>query len=138
MSELFTRGSTIQLRALSNLRDALRRVGFYVEAPRATEDTLRVYPVRRHQLPLLNPRFAPGAKLEIAVLSKGVPGLDTRLLGFQPTAVCRFVHKPDESDGYRRHGHFEIAVTGSEDAPAVPPTALRDIHACLTAPRGPA
>jgi hypothetical protein len=138
---LFERGSQRQLAALAKLREQLLSVGFYCESARASEDTLRVYPIRRHELPLLNPRFVSRdgkPTLEIAVLSKGIPGLATRLLGFRATSECRFEHVAAMEGGYRRHGRFVLHISMTGNTPEVPAHALQSIYQCLTAPRQPA
>lgn len=147
MDGLYQRGSASQLQALIELREQLRRLGFYAEAPRPTEGTLRVYLERRHSLPLLNPRFVPPAVaptrasydgiLEIAVLSKGLPGIATRLLSFRGNASCRFDHRPAAMGGYRQHGVFVIRITVAAGVPSVPSAALSSIRRCLLAPRRP-
>ena len=138
---LFERGSQRQLAVLAELREQLLAAGFYCESARASEDTLRVYPVRRHELPLLNPRYVSRdgkPTLEIAVLSKGIPGLATRLLGFRATSQCRFEHVAAMEGEYRRHGRFVVEITMKGNSPQVPTHALQSIHQCLTAPRRPA
>jgi hypothetical protein len=85
------------------------------------EDTLRVYPVRTRQYPLLNPRFSASAAwideardqecLEVTVVSKGSRrAIDGHLRRFQSTNDCAFLPDDLEVDGYNYHGWFLISV----------------------------
>ena len=118
---LFDPKSKANRLALNQLAGHLREIGFIVECHK-DETTLRVYPTKRHQYPLLNPRFMPGCGaiefdyLEIEVWSKGDRRtLHGHLKTFLDTRDCRF-HVNDDFDPTRKpetllwHGSFVLLL----------------------------
>ena len=137
------RRSSLEQRTLDELRDELRRIGFYAERPRRNEDTLRVYPRARHVYPLLKIGYRSDVRsdsgdsgtattLVVSVYSKGLKGIATRLLSFRRSRDCWFEHRGAKLAGdYRQHGYFVVLVDGLSESPIVPSDALRRIHRCL-------
>jgi hypothetical protein len=125
---LYTRRSDASHRALEQLWEVLYGRGFKLSRKHAKETTLRAYPVKYGQYPLLNPRFVGSASgldphwdrecLDVAVLSKGDAGLGRKLAIFPSTRGCAFLADPyGLSDGYYYHGSFLLPVefVGSGD-----------------------
>jgi len=124
---LYTRNSDASHLPLRQLWSLLQKLGFKLSKKYAQEMTIRAYPLRHGQYPLLNPRFEPTAAwldedwdkdcLDFTVLSKGDGGmLDRQLSTFRSTKDCAFIAHPFESTyGYYYHGHFlfPVAFTGN-------------------------
>lgn len=117
---LYTYQSDASHLALGQLWDVMNEIGFKVVRKHGNETTLRAYPVKIVQYPLLNPRFYPTANwidpsfdkecLIFTVLSmeKNVR-LDKQLRNFHSTKQCKFIPDPHKSeDGYYYHGHFVL------------------------------
>jgi hypothetical protein len=118
---LFEAGSEQNHIALEHLSELLKDIGFSVRKKNRSESTLRVYPKKQNQYPLLNPRFVRSARslgqLEITVLSKGdSTSLDTALTSFQSTPACSFSPLSNGSQGFRYHGKFIVPFTFSDNA----------------------
>ena len=62
---LFTNGSNDERKFLERLRTIIREHELYSEKQHSNEFTLRVYPEKRHQYPLLNPRLYRKGENEI-------------------------------------------------------------------------
>jgi hypothetical protein len=114
--DLFDEASESYHRGLEQLANELKRLGFKVEKKRDHERTLRVYPVKIREHPLLNPRFRPlendEGSLEITVLS-GTPAPKVELAKFVSTPECWYDpigtwHKP-----YHILGRFVLPLTFS-------------------------
>ena len=98
--DLYDTNAEVYAWALDQLRELLIDIGFKVHKRAARERTLRVYPIKSSQYPLLNPAFRlvddddegePLELLEIVVLVKGPSAaIEERLLMIQPDARCRF------------------------------------------------
>jgi len=115
---IFEAGSEQNHIAFEYLAELLKDIGFSVRKKNRTEATLRVYPKKQNQYPLLNPRFVRPARssgqLEIAVLSKDDSNsLDAALSTFQNTPARSFSPLSDIADGYRYHGKFIVPFTFS-------------------------
>jgi putative restriction endonuclease len=108
--------------ALEQLRDHLVAIGFTVNKKARPERTLRVYPTRSRQYPLLNPSFRPTAVqlgeiydiecLYVSVLSRADDGsLDRKLGTFASTSACTFhALPPGATDGLHYHGVFILPL----------------------------
>ena len=119
---LYTRGSEANHLVLTQLAGVLRKVGFAVTTKRRRETTLRVYPRRHREYPLLNPRFVATAtwwdpaldidSLVFTVFSRSKSStLDTQLAQFPSTRDCQFVADSFQHvSGYRCHGYFILPV----------------------------
>lgn len=127
---LYTPGSEASHLALSQLADELRGLGFTVSRKQARERTLRVYPSRHGEYPLLNPWFSATAawldpKLDFeclifAVITRtNAPDLILRLRSKAPD-LAHFATRRDgvyisdpfaHPSGYTCHGHFVLPVT---------------------------
>jgi hypothetical protein len=119
---LYTYNSDASHLALKQLWDVLKELGFQLSRKSTQETTLRAYPLRHKQYPLLNPRFWPTAAwldeawdkecLDFTVLSKGDGAVLDRQLGtFRSTQECAFLANPFEAtNGYYSHGHFILPV----------------------------
>ncbi len=119
--DLFEEGSDANNSALEMLAEALRDIGFRVRKKSPIEHTLRVYPRKYGQYPLLNPRFMADAVhinpawnkegVVVSVLSKGQEAsIDTLLSSFR-SETCVF--SADNAQGqyrYRYHGAFFIPL----------------------------
>ena len=115
---LYTYNSDASHLALRQLWDLLKELGFRLSRKSAREATIRAYPARHKQYPLLNPRFMPTAAwldeawdrecLDFTVVSKGDGTiLDRQLRTFRSTKECAFIANPFETiNGYYYHGHF--------------------------------
>ena len=115
---LYTYNSDASHLALRQLWDLLKELGFRLSRKSARETTIRAYPSRHKQYPLLNPRFMPTAAwldeawdrecLDFTVLSKGDGTvLDRQLRTFRSMKECAFIANPFETiNGYYYHGHF--------------------------------
>ena len=109
--------------ALENLSVALDQLGFKVRKKSAQEATLRVYPERHNEYPLLNPRFVAdaiyrgtreaGGFLVVNVLSKGNAALDERLRNFNSKEDIEFIATDHDSGGYHYHGEFVVPLKGA-------------------------
>jgi hypothetical protein len=112
--------------ALEELAVLMRQLGYVVPRKRVGESTLRVYPIRYHQYPLLNPRFVDDASnflglaglldadsLVISVLSKiSDPDFAGELASFSSTASCAFIDEGSGDAGeYYLYGHFVLPTT---------------------------
>jgi hypothetical protein len=119
---LYTYNSEASHLALNQLWDLLKEIGFKVSKKSAQETTIRAYPIKHKQYPLLNPRFEPTAAwldadwdrecLDFTVLSKGENAIIDRQLGkFRSTKDCAFIARPFQTiDGYYYHGHFLLTT----------------------------
>lgn len=108
--------------ALQGLWRLLKDVGFRVAKLPQHETTIRAYPVKYRQYPLLNPRFSATASwldkawdtecLDVAVISQGRhETLDQELRRFDATTDCVFL--PDDfttKQGLRYHGYFILPL----------------------------
>lgn len=129
---LYTPGSEASHLALSQLAEELRGLGFTVSRKQGRERTLRVYPSRHGEYPLLNPWFSATAawldpKLDFeclifAVITRtNAPDLILRskapdLAHFASRRDGVFVSDPFEHpSGYTCHGHFVLPVTFSSE-----------------------
>ncbi len=147
---LYTSQSKANHHALSLLSQTLLDVGFIVSRKQARETTLRVYPSRHCEHPLLNPRFYASAAwldsaldfecLVITALSRPkLPRLSRYLDQFPVRRDCRFVPASFQyDDGYFLHGDFVLPVKFSNargpasiDFPVLT-RPLRRIHKFLT------
>ncbi len=123
LGDLYDVDSAAHHGAFGGLRQLLLDVGFVVEKKRATEGTLRVYPVKNKQYPLLNPFFSNycGSEsdsmqnrecLVIDVLWKGdFSALERHLQNFQPGLSCTYAADARDEAGYHRAGHFLIPLS---------------------------
>jgi hypothetical protein len=123
---LYTYNSDASHLALEQLWHLLKELGFKLSRKSVQETTIRAYPLKHKQYPLLNPRFCPTAAwldeawdkecLDFTVLSKGDGAVLDRQLGtFRSTRECAFIADPFEAtDGYYYHGDFifPLAFTG--------------------------
>ena len=128
---LYTPGSEAMHFALLQLWDVMHDLGFKLTKKIAREHTIRAYPVKHLQYPLLNPRFTPTAiglgeqydreYLEINVYSKGAAQpLDERIQKFESDARCEYVQffiddamnndGENITDGFNYHGVFLIPL----------------------------
>jgi len=108
--------------ALRQLWVMLAELSFKLSKKADRETTIRAYPFKHGQYPLLNPRFEPTAAwldeawdkpcLDLAVCSKGArASLDRELSKFHSSNDCVFIAEPcTASRGYYQHGHFLIAL----------------------------
>ena len=120
---LYTEGSEAMHFALLQLWRVMYDLGFNLTKKIAREHTIRAYPVKYLQYPLLNPRFIPTAiglgekfdreYLEVVVYSKGpAQQLDKALRMFVSDMQCEYVSminnaaNEDDVDGYNCHGFF--------------------------------
>ena len=135
---LYTFNSEAARMALQGLWHLLKDVGFRVAKLPQHETTIRAYPVKYRQYPLLNPRFAPTASwldkawdtecLEGAVISQGRhETFDQQLRRFDATPDCVFL--PDDfatKQGLRYHGIIlPLHFTGAGATSDIDFTALR-------------
>ncbi|MFN0199292.1 MAG: hypothetical protein ACKVT0_21290 [Planctomycetaceae bacterium] len=138
----FEKGSESNHRALETLSDVLKEIGFSVRKKTRSESTLRVYPKRLNQYPLLNPRFVRSAQsnyyLEVTVLSKDDDHkLDDILATFENTPDCTFISLSESTQGYRYHGRFVVPLNYLGNAGTVEPSfselsrPLTEIHRFL-------
>ena len=121
--DLYEPGSDACHLALRQLWDVVDHVGFKVVKKSATETTLRMYPARIHQYPLLNPRFESHAEdgadfqgecLVITALSKEADlVLNEHLKAFHHDEG-RFIFDGGFVSGYYVVGCFVIPVHFSE------------------------
>ena len=119
---LYTYNSDASHLALKQLWDVLKELGFKLSRKSVQEATLRVYPLKHGQYPLLNPGFWPTAAwldetwdkecLSFAVLSKGDgAALDRHLGTFRSMKECAFLADPFEAtNGYYYHGYFILPL----------------------------
>ena len=121
---LYDRQSVAWSWALGHLRDVLLNVGFVVEKRREREKTLRVYPIRRGEYPLLNPVFysheharsvkasdSPEEVLAIAVLSRGNrPDIDRQLSQIGADHGARLSAVGEQRGRYWRHGFIWVPL----------------------------
>ena len=119
---LYTYNSDASHLALLQLWNLLNDIGFKLIKKHVNETTLRVYPIKHRQYPLLNPRFEPTAAwlddgwdkecINFTVLSRGNnSGLDKKLMKFESKKDCTYIANPFESrDGYNYHGHFLLPL----------------------------
>lgn len=119
---LYTHNSDASHLALRQLWDLLKELGFKLSKKHARETTLRAYPLKYNQYPLLNPRFSPTAAwldeawnrecLDFTVISKGDGSILDRQLGeFPSTKECAFIADPFEATNeYYYHGHFLLPI----------------------------
>jgi len=119
---LYTHNSEAARVALQGLWRLLKDVGFRVAKLPQHETTIRAYPVKYRQYPLLNPRFSATASwldkawdtecLDVAVISQGRhETLDQELRRFDATTDCVFL--PDDfttKQGLRYHGYFILPL----------------------------
>ena len=114
---IYTYNSDASHLALKQLWGLLQELDFKLVKKANHETTIRAYPVKQKQYPLLNPRFNPTAAwldaawdkecLDFTVLSKGDDLLDRKLAHFNSTKECTYIASPFTSgDGYYYHGHF--------------------------------
>jgi hypothetical protein len=103
--------------AIEQLWEQLHAIGFKLPKKPAHESTLRVYPTKYKQPPLLNPRFQPTAvdldagldkeSLVFTILSRGTDeAFDRPLRTFPSTGDCTFIPDDGETGEYRYHGYF--------------------------------
>jgi hypothetical protein len=127
---LYTDNSEALHVALRQLWDALNELGFKLSRKPDHERTIRAYPLKHKQYPLLNPRFSPTAAwlddawdkecLDFTVLSKGDGAiLDRQLRAFCSTKDCAYIAQPFEPRNgyYNYHGHFLFPVAFKGKAP---------------------
>ena len=125
--DLFDHDSDAHHLALEQLAIRLRAIGFVVRKKSAREGTLRVYPTKMLQYPLLNPRFFPDfavnddvyefENLGIDVWSQG-DGVDTCTMPCSRETLHRYLEKfdgiflpyPHPFRGYYSHGNFILGV----------------------------
>lgn len=117
---LYTGGSDAMHLALHQLWDVMHDLGFKLTRKIGREHTIRAYPVKHLQYPLLNPRFIPTAiafgeyldreLLKIDVYSKGAAQpLDRKLDRFVSDVNCEYVSltvNDTADDGFNFHGMF--------------------------------
>jgi hypothetical protein len=129
-AELYADGSPASDMALEELRTLMNQVGFTVARKVRGHSTLRAYPVRMHQYPLLNPRFVRSAatflnldiapdveSLVISTLSRSAdPDFRGRLHAFSSSADIAFLKNPHRVSGYHCYGYFVIATIHRDDA----------------------
>lgn len=119
---LYTRNSEASHLAFKQLWDLLDATGFQCVKKIHKEDTIRAYPVKIPQYPLLNPRFYSSGIwfgdewdkecLIFTVLSKGDnPGFDRQFSKFRSSKDCTFIGNPDAWTGYYYHGHFILPLS---------------------------
>ncbi|MGD8780036.1 MAG: hypothetical protein PVH88_13860 [Ignavibacteria bacterium] len=125
---LYTYNSDASHLALGQLWNLLNEIGFKLIKKSSTETTIRVYPIKHRQYPLLNPRFEPTAAwldealdkeyINFTVLSRGNnSGLDKKLMKFKSKKDCTYIANPFKSrDGYNYHGHFLLPLLFKNDA----------------------
>lgn len=119
---LYTDGSDASHLALEQLWQVLYEVGFKLARKSPRERTIRAYPSKYREYPLLNPRFKATAAhwdpswdrdcLEITVISRGdTSHLDRYLKTFGSSRTCAFAPQPFYSaDEHHYHGHFLMPV----------------------------
>lgn len=126
---IFERGTEANGSALEELAELLRGIGFKVEKKHANESTLRVYPEKFHQYPLLNP-FFDGGQLGIQILSKeGDTSLDSTLEPLGRIRGSTFTPGNYRQDGYRYHGFMWFTLNRKAGLAALlsPLTQLYDL-----------
>lgn len=126
---IFERGTEANCGALEELAELLRGIGFKVEKKHANESTLRVYPEKFHQYPLLNP-FFDGGQLRIQILSKeGDASLDSTLAPLGRIRGATFTPSNYRQDGYRYHGFMWFTLNRKAGLAALlaPLTELYDL-----------
>ncbi len=120
--DLYEPDSRAHHAALEQLRPVLLDVGYKVVKKSPREHTLRVYPFRLFEYPLLNPVFGCGPicsegqfskadheTFNFAVYSRGnTLALGERLSRFESGADCLYSGQAGEGDRYRRHGFFVL------------------------------
>jgi hypothetical protein len=122
--DLYEPGSDACHLALRQLWDVFDHLGFKVVKKSANETTLRVYPERMHQYPLLNPRFEAHAEdwgtdfdgdcLVITALAKEPdPVLNEHLKTFNHDEGT-FIFDGESAGGYYIVGCFIIPVHFTE------------------------
>ena len=125
--------------ALEQLRDHLVAIGFTVNKKARSERTLRVYPTRSREYPLLNPYFRSTAVqlgeiydvecLFVRVLSRANDGsLDRQLGTFVSTQACSFhAFSPRATDKLHSRGAFILPIRflGKPDKQEIDFAALR-------------
>jgi hypothetical protein len=119
---LYTLNSDAVALAFTQLWDVLKQLGFKLSKKPEREGTLRAYPVKHRQYPLLNPRFIPTAAgldpawdkecLDLTVVSKGDRTiLDRQLAQFDSTKECAFFSDTFYGNGgYNYHGNFILPL----------------------------
>lgn len=120
---LYDRESAAWRLALDHLRDVLLGAGFVVDKRRERERTLRVYPLRRREYPLLNPFWhsddagsetasnPPEEVLGIAVLSKGNrPDIDRQFSRIGGDHGIRVSRVGEQRRHYRYHGYLWVPL----------------------------
>ena len=113
--------------ALDQLADLLREIGFKVEC-HMDEATLRVYPTKRWQYPLLNPEFLEidDGYIVIIVYSQGDDSkrgtmpyargtLQKHLETFTKTPTLFFVGDEKSYRNYCQHGFFYLPLHFTKD-----------------------
>lgn len=106
--------------ALEQLREVMQEIGFIALKRRRHESTIRAYPVKYGQYPLLNPRYEPSVAwldenwdkecLVFWVWSKR-PVLNRKLKTFHSTNQCSFFPDQYENyEGYYLHGYFVLPL----------------------------
>lgn len=118
---LFNPDSAACHSALQQLWVVLDHLGFKVRKKSSRESTLRVYPKRSNQYPLVNPRFEShaayrgkrtvGAFVVFSVFSKGDERLDQHLRAFPLTQRCEFIATGVPVSRYYHHGDFVLPLT---------------------------
>lgn len=123
--DLYDTNAEVYAWALDQLRELLIDIGFKVHKRAAREKTLRVYPIKSLQYPLLNPGFRlmdeeddrePLELLEMVVLAKGLTAaIEERLLMIQPDARCRFFPDNTKEGEYVYLGSVLLPLTFHSD-----------------------
>jgi hypothetical protein len=125
--DLYDHRSMAHHRALEKLECTLREIGFLVVTKIPREMTLRVYPTKIGQYPLLNPRFwerdslCQEGSLRFSVFSQGdkvtrgeMPshrdGLHRYLKTFHKTPGCSFSARGELRGDYYWHGNFILPL----------------------------
>ncbi|MDA1017046.1 MAG: hypothetical protein O3A00_21635 [Planctomycetota bacterium] len=127
---IFERGTESNHQALEALAELLNDIGVSARKKSRNEHTLRVYPKKQNQYPLLNPRFIDGL-LSVTISSKGEDtSLDSTLASAQDIPGCTFKPLNATSSGYRYHGVLTFALDHQAGLSALSPQ-LKAVHGLL-------
>lgn len=136
---VFVSGTDANELALEALAELFKGAGFNVRKKSHNEYTLRVYPIKQNEYPLLNPRFVDG-QLETTVLSKhSDAALSSALAAIDGIPGFTFKSYERFEQGYWYHGVIVSTLDNSVGLSALssPLRALHDllVQHQLNAPR---